>query len=251
MKNILFAASLFCTLVLTGCFESTQEITLNEDGSGIISNTNDMSALISLAKQMGGGEEIEKAATQKIDSTFSLAMQADSIANLSPEEKEMVKKGVANIMMNLKEEKFSTNIKFPFATAAELLICNKLSAKIMAETIKGQMGGMPMDGGAEMPEFSSFDDYYTVNFSNGVIVKTLNKEKYAKAGDDEYLKGVKDAAGMGLSMKANYIINLPRPATKAEGAGVTLSADKKRVTISVGIDDFFDEPSKLEFRIEY
>ena len=91
----------------------------------------------------------------------------------------------------------------------------------------------------------------TVNFSNGVIAKTLNKEKYAKAGDDEYLKGVKEAAGMGLSMKANYIINLPRPAKKAEGAGVTLSADRKRVTISVGIDDFFDEPSKLEFKIEY
>lgn len=251
MKNILLTATFLCTLVLTGCFESTQEITLNEDGSGNISSTNDMSALIGLARQMGGGEEIEKAATQKIDSTFSLASQADSIANLSPEEKAMVRKGVANIMMNLKEEKFTTNIKFPFATAAELLSCNRLSAKIMAQTIKGQMGGMPMDSGAEMPEFSSFDDYYTVNFSNGVIAKTLNKEKYAKAGDDEYLKGVKEAAGMGLSMKANYIINLPRPAKKAEGAGVTLSADRKRVTISVGIDDFFDEPSKLEFRIEY
>ena len=180
MKNILLTATLLCTLVLTGCFESTQEITLNEDGSGTISNTNDMSALIGLAKQMGGGEEIEKAATQKIDSTFSLAAQADSIANLSPEEKTMIKKGVANIKMNLKEEKFSTNIKFPFATAAELLSCNRLSAKIMAETIKGQMGGMPMDGGAEMPEFSSFDDYYTINFSSGIIAKTLNKKSMQK-----------------------------------------------------------------------
>lgn len=251
MKKLFLAAFAFSTILLTGCFETTQEITLNEDGSGTVSSTNDLSALIGLAKQMGGGEELEKAEQQKIDSTFSLAPQADSIASLTPEEKEIIRKGMATIKMNIKEEKFSTKITLPFSSLSQIAACNSVSGKILGETMKGQMAGMPMDNGGEMPAISSIDDYYTVSFTKGEIKKILNKEKYAKVTDDEYLKSMKEAGGMGLEMKANYVINLPRAAKKVEGAGVTLSEDKKKVTLSASIDDFFDEPSKLEFKIEY
>lgn len=252
MKKILFSLLTCGSIFLTGCLESTQEITLNNDGSGIVSNTNDMSALIGLVKQMGAGQELEKAGNQKIDSSFSLAAGADSIPNLTLEEKELVKKGTANIVMNLKDEKFVTNIKLPFSSVSEIQSCNKLSGKILAETMKSQMGaGMPMGGGDEMPEATSIDDYYTYEFSNGELKKKLNKEKYASAADDEFLKGMKEAGGMGLEMKANYIINLPRPAKEAEGKGIKLSDDKKKITISVSLDDFFEDPSLLEFKIKY
>jgi hypothetical protein len=252
MKKIVFSLLICSSLFLTGCLETTQEITLNDDGSGTVSNTNDMSALIGLVKQMGGAGEMEKAGDQKIDSSFSLAAGADSIPNLTPEEKELVKKGMAHILMNLKEEKFLTNIKFPFSSASEIQACNKLSGKILAETMKSQMaGGMPMSGSDAMPEASSLDDYYTYEFSNGELKKKLNKEKYATAADDEYLKGIKEAGGMGLEMKANYIINLPRAAKEVEGKGAKLSDDKKKVTLSVSIDDFFEDPSLLEFKIKY
>jgi len=56
MKKIVFSLITSVTLLLTSCLETTQEITLNEDGSGTISNTNDMSALIGIAKQMGEGK---------------------------------------------------------------------------------------------------------------------------------------------------------------------------------------------------
>jgi len=36
-----------------------------------------------------------------------------------------------------------------------------------------------------------------------------------------------------------------------EGKGIKLSEDKKTITISSDLDDFFDDPSKLEYRIEY
>ena len=251
MKKILFSLFILSSLFLTGCLETTQEITLNEDGSGTVSNTNDMSALIGLAKQMGGAQEMEKAGTQKIDSSFSLAAGADSIPNLTPVEKQMVKKGTAHILMNLKDEKFVTNILFPFSSVTEVPIYNKLSVKILAETMKSQMGGVPMGGGEGMPETSSLDDYYMYEFSNGELKKKLNKEKYAKVADDEYLKAVNEAGDMGLEMKANYIINLPRPAKEAEGKGIKLSEDKKKITISVSIDDFFEDPSLLEFKIKY
>lgn len=236
--------------MLGGCYETTQEITLNEDGSGTLSGTNDMSALIGVAKQMGGAEEMAKAGDQSIDSTFSLSREADSITTLNAEEREMARKGTASVVLNLKEEKFSTNLKFPFSNPAEITALHKLSGKIMAETMKDQMGGMPT-GGAEVPEPTSVDDYYTLEFSNGELTKKVNKEKYAIAASDKYLQGVKEAAGMGLSMKINYIINLPRPATKAEGKNVKLSGDKKKVMLSASIEDFFEDASSLEFKVKY
>lgn len=250
MKKLIIALLVSGSLLLAGCYETTQEITLNDDGSGILSGTNDMSALIGVAKQMGGAEEMAKAGTQKIDSTFSLNREADSISSLSAEEREMARRGTANIILNLKDEKFSTNLKFPFSNPAEIAALHKLTGKIMASTMKDQMGGMPT-GGAEVPEPTSVDDYYTLEFSNGELTKKINKEKYVTVANDKYLQGVKEAAGMGLAMKLNYIINLPRPATKAEGKNVKLSDDKKKVLVSASIDDFFEDASSLEFKIKY
>jgi hypothetical protein len=56
---------------------------------------------------------------------------------------------------------------------------------------------------------------------------------------------------MGASVKYNYIINLPTTAKKVEGKSVKLSQDKKKVTLSVSSEDFFDDPSKFEYKIEY
>jgi hypothetical protein len=103
----------------------------------------------------------------------------------------------------------------------------------------------------DMPTPTSIEDYFTTSFSKGLLLKKLNKEKYAGADKDEYLKGMKESAGMGMPMTTTYIINLPRPAKKVEGKNVKLSDDKKKVTVATDIDDFFDDPSKFEFRIEY
>lgn len=252
MQKFILSVLTVCTFFLTGCLETTQEITLNDDGSGTISNTNDMSALIALAKQMGGASELEKAPQQAIDSTVSMQNGADSIPNLSAEEREMARKGTLKIKMNLKEEKFLTNLSFPFTNPSQIPAYNKLAGKIMAETMKDKMGesGAPVESD-QLPELSSLDDYYKVEFSNGELTKKVDKEKYAGAESDEYLKAIKQAAGMGLVMKANYVIMLPRPAQKAEGKNVKLSDDKKKVTITADIDDFFEDPAALEFKIKY
>jgi hypothetical protein len=153
--------------------------------------------------------------------------------------------------MDMKNDKFSTILSFPFTKISQLDAYNKLSGKILSETMKEQMGGDMSAGSGDMPTMTSLDDYYTVEFSEGELTKKVNKEKYADVESDEYLKGVKEASAMGLKMKVNYVINLPRPAAKAEGKNVTLSEDKKKVMISADIDDFFDDASALEFKIKY
>jgi hypothetical protein len=251
MKKTLFSLLTACSLFLVGCLETTQEVTINEDGSGTVSYTNDMSAVIGLMKQMGNAEDM-KGADQVIDSTISLEKMADSVQDLSDEEKAMMKSGVMQVNMDLKNEKFLTKLNFPFKSTTSIPVCDQLSGKMIGEAMKGQaMLGGTAEGEGGSPRISGFEDYFKTVYSNGKIEKTLIKEKYEKAGEDEMMSSMKEGAAMGLGMKANYIINLPRPATKAEGKGITLSEDKKKVTITVDMDDFFDEPAKFEFLIEY
>jgi hypothetical protein len=54
-----------------------------------------------------------------------------------------------------------------------------------------------------------------------------------------------------MPMNTTLIYNLPRPVKKAEGKNLKVSDDKKKVTILTSVEDFFDDVSKLEFRIEY
>ena len=250
MKKLLFSIFAAATFFLTGCFETTQEITINEDGTGTYSNTNDMSKILPIAKQMGAASS-DKMPTQALDTSFSLGANADSIPDISFEEKELLKKGSMHVVMNVEDEKFVTTINLPFSSLEDIQKFNKLTGKVMMKSMKSKMpADMPM-GGGQMPEPSSFDDYYTLEFSNGELTKKLNKNKYDGVNTDEFLKGLKQAGDMGIPITTTYIINLPRPAEKVEGKNAKLSDDKKKVTISATIDDFFDNPSYLEFKIKY
>lgn len=257
MKKFILPVLTVCTFFLVGCLETTQEITLNDDGSGTLKTTQDMSAMITLAKQMGGGSEMEKAGQQSIDSTFSLKQGADSIPNLSAEEKEMMRGGSMNIRMNLKEDKFLTATSFSFNSPSQIAAYNKLTSKVMQEIMSQKMEDQMGSNGAgammgnDMPEASSVEDYYKLEFSNGELTRKVNEDKYKGVESDEFLKGMKQAAGMGLTVKNTYVINLPRPAQKAEGKNLKLSDDKMKVTVSASLDDFFDDPKALEFKIKY
>lgn len=254
MNKILLTVLSACMLILTSCLETTQEITLQADGSGTINATSDMSAILGLAKQMGGAAEMEKAGGQKMDTTIALSAMLDSMEGMSTEEKQLMQNGTMGIKMNFADEQFSTKLSFPFSNFKEIGQLNKLSNKVIGSALKDQMAKAPMGAGqgmGDMPDPSSFEDYFDMKFSDDKIERTINKEKYAKAESDEYLTGIKQASAMGIPVTSTLIINLPRPAEKVEGINVKLSEDKKRLTVKVDIDDFFDHPEKMEFKVKF
>ena len=247
MKKILFTFLSATVLLFTSCLETVQEITIKEDGSGTVSSTSDMGALLGMAKQMGGGAEMEKMGGQKMDTTIAMANMIDSIENISATEKGLMKDGSMSLKMNLAEEQFSTKISFPFSKYEDIVELNKLTNKVIGSAMKDQMAKAPMgemQGMGDMPDPSSFDDYFDMKFTN-------DKEKYAKVDGDEYLQGIKQASAMGIPVTSTLIINLPRPAEKVEGKNATLSEDKMKLTVKVDIDDFFDHPEKMEFKVKF
>ena len=238
------------SLTLMGCFDTVQEITIAEDGSGTMATTNDMSAVIGMAKQFGG-DQMQEADKMVTDTIVMLDKMADSIPGLTAGEKELVKKGSLGIKMNMQEEIFTTRITYPFKSVSEIAALNQLTTKVMGEMMEKQMSAAENPMAANAPQPSSMDDYFDVNFSKGLITKTLNKEKYVNANNDEYLQGLLQTSSFGVPMKSSLVINLPHPAKNVTGKNVKLSADKKKITIETSIEDFFDSPDKMEFKIEY
>jgi len=253
MRKLSYLILTCFTVLLAGCFETTQELTLNADGSGVLSTTNDMSNIFSMMGQMGGGSQLEK--MKDMDSTIRLADLVDSVKGLTAEEKTLIKKGTMKIVLKQKDEKFFTTISFPFQKTSDLKILQQALPKMTEEATKKMANGkaeLPMGMSEDdMPKAKTFDDYFDLVITNNSMTKTINKEKYATAADDQYMKILQQMSSMGAPATANYVINLPRPATKVEGKGVKLSSDKKKVTLTATSDDFFDEPKKFEFKIEY
>ncbi len=252
MKKLFGLLLIGTVLVMTSC-ETTREISFNEDGSGTMVTTTDMSGLIALAKMSGQGKEMEKG-DKAVDTTVNLDKIVDSLPDLSAEEKDLAKKGKLGLNLNMEEEKLVTKLHFPFSNASEITKLDQLSAKVMQETMKKQMGNggenappIPAD---EMPK-GSMDEYFVTTYSKGLIEKKHIAEKYKDVDNDKGMKAMKEMAGEGMPMNTTLIFNLPRPAKKAEGKNVKLSEDKKKVTILSSVDDFFDDVTKLEFRIEY
>lgn len=241
-------------LFMTGC-QTTREVTLNKDNSGTIVTTTDMSSLIGMAKMSGKSKEMDNL-NEVMDTTFSLENMTDSLGTITDEEKALVKKGKIGIQMNMPDDKFIIKMEFPFSDPAQINKLDKLSSKLMQETLKKQLGSAGKDSSlSDMPEGGdipngSIEDYFTTTYSKGVIEKKLIKEKYAHVESDSGMKSLKEMAGMGVG-NSTLIINLPRPVKKADGKNVKLSDDKKQVTITSNAEDFFDDATEQEFRIEY
>jgi hypothetical protein len=251
MKRYTSLFIMTCCILLPGCFETTQEVTINKNGSGIFTNTTDLSNMIGLIKQMGGDEANKM---QNTDTTISLTGVADSIAGLTAEQRRLVNKGTMKLTLNMQDEKLLVKLDFPFEKLSDVELLKEILPRLSVSALKKLPGGDQMPAGAadaDSSKVKTFDNFFDDTISKKLISKTLNKVKYATVADDEFMKSLQQMSGMGSPIKVNYIINLPRRAKKVEGKAVKLSDDKKKVTVSVTSDDFFDDPSKFEYRIEF
>jgi hypothetical protein len=251
MKKFFSYLVVSCCIVFIGCFETTQEITINKNGTGVFSNTTDLSNMLGLLKQMGG-EEAEK--MENKDTTILLKGAADSIPGLTNEQKDIVNAGKMKLLLNMKDEKLLVKLDFPFQKLSDVQMLKGILPGLSVSALKKLPGAnqVPAGGGdSDSSKVKTFDSYFDDVISEKIISKTLNKSRYATAADDEFMKSLQQMSGMGSPVKVNYVINLPKKAKRVEGKAAQLSDNKKKVTVSVTSDDFFNDPSKFEYRIEY
>ena len=261
MKKSILIMLLAVSVSLTGCLEITQELTVAKDGSGTLSSTTDMSQVMSMFIQMAG----EKLGDQKLnmDTTIRFKSLLDSIKDMSPANKELLKDGLVHVTMKMDDNKYMINSSVPFKKMGDVEKINQAMQKevngkfldnAMKEAMKENKGlgdSSMMNSRQATPQMSLPENYFTLNCRDGVISRTANKEKMKSLADDETLNQMKQMSSMGAPLKTNLVINLPRPAKKVEGKNVKLSDDKKKLTIENELNDLYDDPSLYEFKVEY
>ena len=268
MKKISWITGLLMLVVFSGCFDTVDEFTIAENGSGTFINTLDMGKLLGLAKTMGGGnDEMKEFEKLKTDTVVNLKDIKDSLKKLTDAEKKIASTGKLRIQVDAKEEKLNFTFTFPFSNASEIAPIQRILKKAKADVIDnimtklmgeegnkkndGLLGGDEEDSEQKEEMGANLDQYYTTVYEKGKFSRKLNREKYANVSDDKSLKSMQEMAQMGMSINMKTIINLPKPARKAEGKGVKLSDDKKKITMEGTLDDFFEDGSYFEYTIEY
>jgi len=223
-----------------------------------------MGKLLGLAKTMGSGkDEMKDIDKLKMDTVINLKDLQDSMTKLTAAEKKIAATGTLKIQVDANEDKMNFTFKFPFSNTSEIAgiqgilkrarqdILDDIMQKIMGEeggkdeAMLGNEDEKNGDMGANV------DEYYESVFAKGKITRKLNKEKYAKVEDDKSLKSLQEMAQLGMAINMKTVINLPKPAKKAEGKGLKLSDDKKTIIMEGSLDDFFEDGSYFEYNIEY
>jgi len=267
MKRFIGPLMVICTFFLSGCFDTVEETTFNDDGSGTYVSATDMSKMFEMIEQMGSAmgsdnakmKDLEKLA---VDTVIRMADMADSAGTLNAEERKLIEKGTARLILNFKEKKFFSSFNIPFAKPADIIAINNLlkSSKggSFSEQLKKAFSKDSKPGSEdEMPTMGVSDgkpdisNYFDFTYEKSKLKRKVNKEMYAKVADDKDLQSLQQMSAMGMAVNFKTIINLPRPAKKAEGKGIQLSDDKKKITIEGSLEDFMEDASKFEYEIEY
>jgi hypothetical protein len=243
--------------VVTSCFETTEEVTINESGSGLYQANIDLSGFflfIDMMKAMDtSASASNKPAMQSLDTVVYMKSFTDTASNLTKEEKALVHDATMHMVMKEKEKVFKINISYPYSKPADvqkIIRLNQSNSNLIGKALKDKTS-MPEENQQQQPAMPDFSSVYDVVYQKGMLEKKLNAEKLQKFQSDENYATLKQMKEMFATSAMNTVIHLPKAAKKAEGPNVKLSGDKKTVTINATLGDIFDQPDLLSYHIEY
>jgi hypothetical protein len=245
-------------LVLTGCLDTVEEITIAQDGSGVYKSTLDMSGMFDMIEMMAAmdtsaNSQLKKLSDKDIDSVVHMRGIADSATHLTGEQKKLFYDATMSITMKQKEKIFKMGMNYPFKKLEDVQKIMELNEEGKGVGLfgKGEKNNAALPGAEEKADVPSLGKYYDMTVKNGLIERKINNQKLEALKNDDKLKDLKGAGDMMGTVSFKTVIHLPKAAAKAEGEKLELSADKKTVTIRSSLMDIFENPGSLNFRIEY
>lgn len=221
----------------------TENLYINEDGSGKMSFDVDASAIMDM-----GGDQMKN--VKSMDSTFTFKAffeaKKDSIAKLPKADQERLKKMEnfsVNMKMQPKEKKFMFSIFTNFKNTSDLV--DMMEAMKTIDDMKGKKKqenpGNPLSNMSQ----SNTDLKFTFDgttFSRKVKVK-----------DAALQKTMADSLGSMKGMLAafNYTIkyHFPRKVKSVSNNNALFSEDRKTVIIEYPFTDYLEKPESLSFEV--
>lgn len=251
-----FRYGLFTLLVIfiAGCYEITEEISFDANGSGVYATNMDMSALMEMMKTMAGEEELARGGLDRaIDTVIPMKRIMEESKDMSAEYKSLYAAGTMALKMNIKENIFKADMKAPFNSFEQL-------QKLMSGSGSGGMSEMfkkiygKDENASSSPSDQGLDELnaiFDVTVNSGEISKKLNKEKYDLLMNKPEIAQMREMAGAGMEILYTSVIKLPRPVKRSDNPMIKLSDDKKTATIKYNLLTIFDAPESFSYSIVY
>lgn len=243
VQKILFLVGFSLTLV--SC-QFTENMVLNEDGSGTISvevNLNEMMAF-------GGMGEADSASV-KVDTIINvkqfLEEKKDSIASLSKEEQLKLRK-LENYNIRVRMDSDSSEMIYDISTSFKSVseandILNGLNqATDFVPSMNQDSDETKKDEGS--PDIIGV----SYSFEKGIFKRDAYiKDRKLHQQEVDSLKQTEAFLG-----GANYTLNytFPKPIKKVSDPAATLSIDKKTLTLRKAFIDYFKNPDLLDLEVE-
>ncbi|GEL09589.1 hypothetical protein SAMN05192550_1406 [Flavobacterium glycines] len=252
MKQIKYFLAFALMLLLTSC-NFTENIDVHPDGSGNFSIEMDGAGLLAMAGDKLGNELGMKNNAKAIDSTFSFkeifATKKDSIAKMSPEQQEALKKlesFVMKIKMNPEAKQLLFSMNTPFKSVNDLggLMESMAAMKdLKGKSDKKDNPAAMMSGLGNNNAKLSFS-YNGKNFSRKVIVLK-----------DQIKKIAADSLGMAkmifASSKYTLKYHFPKAVKSVSNPDALFSADRKTITVEYPFTDYSENPEKLNLNVVF
>ncbi|MFD1604224.1 hypothetical protein ACFSJW_08025 [Flavobacterium artemisiae] len=248
MKLFKLLSFSFLLASLTSC-TFTENITINENGTGKFSVDMDGSALMEMAGDQIGNQ-MGASAKKDIDSTFTFkqifADKKDSIAKLSPEAQKEIKK-LENFVVTTKMS--SEKKQFLLTMGTDFKNVNELQDILQTASTLQKLEG----GASANPLGSGFGDN-----SSKLSYKYDGKKFIRKAViDQQKLAEKKKDSGADMSKmmwaSSNYIVkyHFPKKIKKVSNPNALFSDDRKTMTLQYTFTDYMENPDKLNFEVEF
>lgn len=251
MKTVFTILALASLMMLTSC-QFSENVYINEDGSGTMNFSMDASEMMGMMAQMGG-DDSSNGMDKAMDSTivFKDIMEdyKDSIAAMPIEERknlEALEDFRMRVTMDPEKETMFFNLETDFNDANELQ--DMFKAMNNLSNLKGN-DAAPVNSPSS--PFSGMDNNgaTSVNYAyDGTVFKRIakieDKEKHLQS-----LDSLGESAMMfgGSKYKINY--HFPRAVKSFSKEGAMYSEDRKTVTYEVGFMDMLKDPELLNFEV--
>lgn len=240
--KVLLACSLLLMVFTTSC-NFTENITIQEDGSGTMSLGMDGSQVMKIA-----GKQFAKEGKTKIDSTISFreifAKSKDSIAKLPNEEQEVLKrieKMDVHMLMDPETSEMQFSMELDFDKTSELTDMMKafsdLSGLKNAKTVISQPSSMFYNKG------------YSVSYlyRGNKFIKKVKRNKKDKSKKEKLPKMYEE-----IFSQSTYTINytFPRKVKSVSNKNAVISEDRKTVTVTYPFLYYYNNTKKMGIKVK-
>lgn len=257
MKKFWFCAIVIISVLFAACYEINEDITINDNGSGIYSTKMDMSALLQMMQSMASEEEIQNSGLNRsIDTVISLKSIMDTAKDVTPEQRRLFQEGTMKMKIDLKENIFNADVNFPFKSLADLQMLMSGSgtgglSEVFKQVFAKKDSAQGSSGIEDQGGLDQMNNVFDVTISKNKFERKLNRQRFDSLMNKPEIAQAKQMVGGGFEILYTTTIKLPRPVKKTDNELIKLSGDKKTVTIKYDLLKMFETPEKFSYSIQY